>query len=145
MGASEVEELSFLEFADRLRPDVAELAALGEWALPHPWGIVFLPGAWAAAVIEETLASMAPADLGLSGVVLVKALRIGDVPMLAAPADPVLFSLLRTASPGCAPVAEMLEGNRALLARAEAVGGTRYAVDSVPARRSGGAASLGQG
>ncbi|MUN39161.1 FAD-binding protein [Actinomadura litoris] len=144
-GTSEVEELSFLDFADRLRPDVAELTVLGEWARPHPWGMVFLPGARAAEVIEETLASMTAAGLGLSGVVLVKALRIGDVPMLAAPADPVLFSLLRTASPGCAGVAEMLAGNRALLARAEAVGGTRYAVDSVPGRRLDGAASLGQG
>ncbi|WP_242887460.1 FAD-binding protein [Actinomadura litoris] len=144
-GTSEVEELSFLDFADRLRPDVAELTVLGEWARPHPWGMVFLPGARAAEVIEETLASMTAADLGLSGVVLVKALRIGDVPMLAAPADPVLFSLLRTASPGCAAVAEMLAGNRALLARAEAVGGTRYAVDSVPDRWLDGAASQGQG
>ncbi|MBT2210014.1 FAD-binding protein [Actinomadura sp. NEAU-AAG7] len=144
-GTSEVEELSFLDFADRLRPDVAELTVLGEWARPHPWGMVFLPGARAAEVIEETLASTTAADLGLSGVVLVKALRIGDVPMLAAPADPVLFSLLRTASPGCAAVAGMLAGNRALLARAEAVGGTRYAVDSVPGRRLDGAASLGQG
>ncbi|TDD71488.1 FAD-binding protein [Actinomadura rubrisoli] len=131
-GTTEAEELPFLDFADRMRPDVEELVALGEWARPHPWGMVFLPASRAAEVITATLAATAPADLGLSGVVLIKALRVGHVPMLAAPADPVLFSVLRTASPGCAPVAGMLAANRALLARARAAGGTRYAVDSTP-------------
>ncbi|NDU74984.1 FAD-binding protein [Actinomadura sp. DSM 109109] len=131
-GATETEELSYAGFADRLRPDVEELIALGEWARPHPWGMVFLPGSAAAAFIESTVGGMTAADLGLSGVILVKALRVGHVPMLAVPDDPVLFGLLRTASPGCAPVAEMLAANRRLLDRAEAAGGARYAVDSVP-------------
>lgn len=129
-GTAETENLAYLDFADRMRPDVAELVALGEWARPHPWGMVFLPASRAAAVIESTLGGTAAADLGLSGVVLVKALRVGRVPMLAVPDDPVLFSVLRTASPGCAAVPEMLAANRALLDRARAAGGTRYAVDS---------------
>ncbi|RKS74343.1 FAD/FMN-containing dehydrogenase [Actinomadura pelletieri DSM 43383] len=131
--AVEVEELSYLDFCDRLRPDVEELIAFGEWARPHPWGMVFLPATRAASVIEATLAELTPSGLGLSGVVLVKALRVGRVPMLDVPDDPVLFSVLRTASPGCASVAEMLAANRVLLDRARAAGGTRYAVDSVPA------------
>ncbi|MEU8305383.1 FAD-binding protein [Actinomadura sp. NPDC048955] len=131
-GTVETEELSYADFADRMRPDVEELIALGEWARPHPWGIVLLPGAAAAAVIGSTVAGMTAADIGLGGLIVVKALRVGHVPMLAAPGDPVLFGMLRTASPGCASVAEMLAANRALLDRAEAVGGVRYAVDSVP-------------
>ncbi|MGI5202556.1 FAD-binding protein [Spirillospora sp. CA-108201] len=131
-GTAETEELPFADFADRLGPDVRELIALGEWARPHPWGIVLLPGHAAAAVIGATVAGMTPADLGLGGAIVIKALRVGRVPMLAAPDDPVLFGLLRTASPGCASVADMLAANRALLDRAEAVGGVRYAVDSVP-------------
>ncbi|NED58922.1 hypothetical protein G3I24_49580 [Micromonospora aurantiaca] len=63
---------------------------------------------------------MTTADLGRSGVILIKTLRTGAV----------LFSVLRTASPGCASVAEMLAANHRLLARARAAGGTRYAVDS---------------
>ncbi|NVI86550.1 FAD-binding protein [Actinomadura sp. BRA 177] len=129
-GTTETESLAYLDFADRMRPDVEELICLGEWARPHPWAMVFLPASQAAAVIESTLADMTPTDLGLSGVILVKSLRIGHVPMLAAPDDPVLFSVLRTASPGCAPVPDMLAANRRLLARATAAGGTRYAVDS---------------
>lgn len=129
-GTAETETLAYLDFADRMRPDVAELVALGEWARPHPWAMVFLPMARAAAVIESTLAETSPAELGLSGVILVKALRVGHVPMLAAPDDPVLFSVLRTASPGCASVPDMLAANRRLLNRARAAGGVRYAVDS---------------
>jgi hypothetical protein len=131
-GTSETEELPYAAFCDRMRPDVEELIALGEWARPHPWGMVFLPMPRAAAVIEATLAAMTAGDLGRSGVILIKALRVGRVPMLAAPADPVLFGVLRTASPGCASVPEMLAANRALLDLARAAGGTRYAVDSVP-------------
>ncbi|GGQ19820.1 hypothetical protein BKA00_000946 [Actinomadura coerulea] len=131
-GTAETEELSYADFADRMRPDVEELIALGEWARPHPWGIVLLPGRAAAPVIASTVAGMTAADIGLGGVIVVKALRVGHVPMLRAPDDPVLFGVLRTASPGCASVAEMLAANRRLLDRAEAVGGVRYAVDSVP-------------
>ena len=131
-GTAETEELPFPDFCDRMRPDVAELIALGEWARPHPWGMVLLPASRAAAVIEDALGAMTAHDLGLSGVILIKSLRVGDVPMLDAPGDAVLFSVLRTASPGCAPVPEMLAANRALLDRARAAGGTRYAVDSVP-------------
>lgn len=131
-GTAETEELLYPDFCDRMRPDVEELIALGEWARPHPWGMVFLPASRAAAVVGATLAGMTAGDLGLSGVILVKALRVGRVPMLDAPEDPVLFSVLRTASPGCASVPEMLAANRALLDRALAVGGARYAVDSVP-------------
>ncbi|GAA1876221.1 FAD-binding protein [Actinomadura bangladeshensis] len=119
-GTTETESLAYLDFADRMRPDVAELVALGEWARPHPWAMVFLPAHRARAVIESTLAEMTTAGLGLSGVILVKTLRTGTV----------LFSVLRTASPGCASVAEMLAANHRLLARAKSAGGTRYAVDS---------------
>ncbi|MGI5321487.1 FAD-binding protein [Actinomadura nitritigenes] len=131
-GTAETEELPFLAFADRMRPDVEELVALGEWARPHPWVMVFLPRDRAADVIEATLKETAPHDVGLSGVVLIKALRVGHVPMLAAPPDPVLFSVLKTASNGCAPVPEMLAANRALLDRARAVGGAGYRVGAVP-------------
>ncbi|MDL4774506.1 FAD-binding protein [Actinomadura xylanilytica] len=106
----EVEELSFLDFADRMRPDVQELIALGEWARPHPWATVLLPAARAVDVIDATLAEMGPDDIGLSGLVRIQALAPGPVPvpLLRAPAGPVLFGLLRAASPGCRPVEEML-------------------------------------
>ncbi|XVQ08520.1 FAD-binding protein [Spirillospora sp. CA-255316] len=121
LECTQVEALPYPEFADRLRPDVLELVALGEWERPHPWAMAFLPGAAAARVIEDTLAAMGPADLGLSGIVLVKALTgIEAVP------EPVLFGLLRTASPGCASPEEMIAANRDFRARARAAGGRPY-------------------
>jgi hypothetical protein len=117
LECTETEALPYADFADRLRPDVRELVALGEWARPHPWAMAFLPGAAAAGLIADTLAAMGPADLGLSGVVLVKALTgIDAVP------DPVLFGLLRTASPGCASPEEMIAANRAFLRGGGGVG-----------------------
>lgn len=129
-GTAETEELAYFDFCDRMRPDVEELIALGEWARPHPLGMVFLPVSRAAEVIGTTMAETTTADLGLSGVILIKALRSGHAPV--AGGDAVLFSVLRAASPGCAAVADMLAANRRLLDRAHAVGGVRYAVDSVP-------------
>lgn len=126
VAPSEVERLPYRDFADRMRPDVAELVRLGEWARPHPWAMVLLPAARAAQLIGEVLAGTAVRDVGVSGVVLVKALRIGRVPMPRSPADPVLFGMLRTASPGCRTAAEMAAANRRLHERAAAVGGTPY-------------------
>lgn len=147
-GAVEVEELSYAEFADRMRPDVTELIRIGEWERPHPWGIVLLPPHRAAEVIEATLAETSPADLGLSGVVLISPLTVRHVPALGAPGDAVMLAMLRTASPGAASPEAMLEANRRLLARAKAVGGTRYPIDAVPDFSTAGdreAASNGAG
>lgn len=114
----QVEELSYEEFADRMRPGVQELIKLGEWARPHPWAAVFLPGDRAAEVIEATLAETGPDDIGISGVVLINPLAAGEVN----------FSLLRTASPGAASPETMLAANEILYDRARAAGGRRYAI-----------------
>lgn len=122
----DVEELTFAEFADRMRPDVDKLIELGEWEQPHPWGQVILPAAQAATFIEHTLAHTTPADIGLSGLILIKRFCPGPVPMLRAPSDAVLFALLRTASPGCHTVAQMSVANDQLYDRAQAIGGVPY-------------------
>ncbi|MFB4314376.1 FAD-binding protein [Actinomadura sp. 21ATH] len=131
---AEVERLPFAEFADRMRPDVEELIVLGEWDRAHPWAMAFLPGPRAAAFIERTLDATGPADLGLSGLVLIKALAVPRTPALRAPADPVLFGLLRTASPGYTPAADMLDANGRFLAEATALGAVPY--PAVPYRAS---------
>lgn len=117
-GAEGAQELGYAEFADRMSPDVAELVALGEWARPHPWAAVLLPADRAAEVIERTLAETGPADLGVSGVVLITPLT----------RDRVMFALLRTASPGAALPIQMLVANDVLYARARAAGGSRYPI-----------------
>ncbi|GAA2610549.1 FAD-binding protein [Actinomadura fulvescens] len=126
LDPSEVEELPYRDFADRMRPDVEALRSAGEWERPHPWATMLLPASRAAAFIEAALRATTPADLGLSGVVLIKRFSPGWVPMLRAPSDAVLFGLLRTASPGCRPAAEMAAANRRLHERARALGGVPY-------------------
>jgi FAD binding domain/Cytokinin dehydrogenase 1, FAD and cytokinin binding len=126
---SKIETLTYREFTDRMRPDVDELIELGEWARPHPWAMAFLPGSTAAAFVRSTLAATGPEDMGLSGVVLIKALKVTEdpgVPGLRDVADPVLFGLLRTASPGCASPAAMATANADFHARASEAGGLRY-------------------
>ncbi|WP_280265766.1 FAD-binding protein [Nocardia wallacei] len=126
LSSTDVEELAFIDFADRMRPDVAKLVEIGEWDRPHPWGQVIVPAAHAGAIIERTLADATPSDLGLSGVVLIKRFHPGQVPMLRAPSDAVIFGLLRTASPGCHSAAEMSAANDRLYNSAGAVGGVPY-------------------
>ncbi|MGV9832906.1 FAD-binding protein [Nocardia niigatensis] len=130
----DVEELTFAEFADRMRPDVEELIELGEWDNPHPWGMVIVPAPRAGRFIEATLAETAPADIGLSGVILIKRFVPGPVPLLCAPSDAVLFALLRTASPGCSTAAKMSVANDQLYDRALSIGGVPYPPRPVPGR-----------
>lgn len=122
----DVEELTFVEFADRLRPDVDKMIEVGEWDRPHPWGQVIVPAVHAAAFIEQTLSGTTEADIGLSGVILIKRFSPGPVPMLRAPSDAVLFALLRTASPGSKTAAQMVLANEQLYDRAHLVGGVPY-------------------
>lgn len=122
----DVEELAFVEFADRMRPDVEKFVELGEWEQPHPWGEVIVPASHAATFIEYMLTHTTPADIGLSGVILIKRFFPGPVPMLGSPSDAVLFALLRTASPGCSTVAQMSAANDQLYDHAQAIGGVPY-------------------
>lgn len=127
-----VEDRTFLEFADRMRPDVEQLIDLGEWARPHPWAVMFLPGAVAANLVVRTLATLGQAEIGTSGVVLINPVGPTRVPLLPLPAEPFHFGLLRTASPGAAPTETLIKANRELYELVRAAGGTRYAIDSVP-------------
>jgi hypothetical protein len=136
---SEIETIPYAEFADRMRPDVDELIDNGEWERPHPWSIGFVPGSVAVAFVESTLATMTPEDLGLSGLVLIRAVKGTNdpgIPWLVNVSDPVMFGLLRTASPGCASAEAMIAANREFHIRLLAAGGVPYPA-AAPEGRSG--------
>lgn len=136
LASAEVEELGYLDFADQMRPAVVELQALGEWDRPHPWLCLLVPGTAADDLIERTMERLTPADMGLSGVVLINPHRRDRMgaPLLRVPDEPLMFllGLLRTASPGAHPAEQMVAANRALYDEVRAAGGTRYPVDAVP-------------
>lgn len=130
--AALAEERTFLEFADRMRPEVEQLIDLGEWARPHPWAVLFLPGTATADLVTRALATLGRAEIGISGVVLINPVGPTRVPLLPLPPEPFHFGLLRTASPGGAATETSIRANRELYELVRAAGGTRYAIDSVP-------------
>jgi cytokinin dehydrogenase len=135
-GSERVEDLPYRDFLDRMAEPVELLRSLGEWARPHPWLNVFLPGTATDAFVTSVMADLTPADIGLSGVILLYPLRrsLLNTPLLRVPDDELvfLFALLKTASPGAADPDAMVAANRALYDRARAFGGTRYPVGAVP-------------
>jgi FAD/FMN-containing dehydrogenase len=130
------QDVTFLDWIDRLRPIVELLIRLGVWFLPHPWINLFLPAGRTAQVVAPTLADLTLADTGM-GPVLLYPFRPGLVRrrFVEVPDSRVafLFAILRTTVPPTNP-ADQLADNRALYERARAVGGKRYPVDSVPFR-----------
>jgi cytokinin dehydrogenase len=135
-GTERVEDLPYRDFLDRLAEPVRLLEALGEWARPHPWLNLLLPGTATDAFVTAVLTDLTPADVGLSGVILLYPLRrsLLHTPLLRVPDEELvfLFALLKTASPGAADPGAMVAANRALYDRARALGGTRYPVGTVP-------------
>ncbi|MBO2451156.1 FAD-binding protein [Actinomadura barringtoniae] len=125
-GLGKGEELSYQDFTDRLTPDVETFKTMGEWDRPHPWAQVILPADVAAPFIERTVAATTPADLGISGLILIKRFTPGWVPQLKAPSDAVLLSLLRTASPTATSEADMRKANHAFHTEAAALGAVPY-------------------
>lgn len=135
-GTEEIEDLTYFDFLNRLAASVEYLKQIGEWARPHPWLNVFLPGSRTDDLVEDVLGHLTPADIGLSGVILLYPVRrrLLRTPLLRVPGEELvfLFTLLKTASPGAAGPAAMVAANRVLYERVQAAGGTQYPVGTVP-------------
>jgi FAD/FMN-containing dehydrogenase len=135
-GTQVIDDLPYLDFLDRLAPTVELLKSIGEWARPHPWWNVLLPDSVVDEFVTSVMADLTPADIGASGVILVYPLRRAKLhlPLLRAPNEPLvfLFALLKTASPGALPAADMLDANLDLYRRARSLGGFQYPVGSIP-------------
>ncbi|UPZ27217.1 FAD-binding protein [Streptomyces sp. LRE541] len=136
-SGTEITDLTYYDFLDRLAPGVAALKEAGLWEYAHPWLDVLLPGRAAADLAGRILGELTPADLGPGGVVLLYPLvreRL-RTPLLRMPDDPVpyLLAVLRTTPPGdTATVQRLLAANRAAYELVRAAGGTWYPTGSVP-------------
>jgi FAD/FMN-containing dehydrogenase len=135
-GTEEIENLDYFDFLNRLAASVEYLKSIGEWARPHPWLNVFLPDSQTDALVEDVIGHLTPADIGLSGVILLYPVRRRQLrtPLLRVPDEDLvfLFTLLKTASPGAADPAAMVAANRALYEQVQAAGGTQYPVGTIP-------------
>ena len=135
-GSQAIIDQSFFDFANRLAPLVAFLQSIGVWALPHPWLNVFVPGGQAAPFLQQTLANTTVADLG-QGPVLIYPFKRSRVTadFLPLPADDVSFllSMLRNSLP---PIpnhtATQIQQNRDIYDAVRTIGGTKYAIGSIP-------------
>jgi cytokinin dehydrogenase len=132
----EVDDTTYLEFLDRLRPGEELLRAEGSWFQPHPWLTLFLPEHSVRAIVEETLARTTRADIGDSGLILLYPLRADRLhtPLLRVPAGELvwLFAMLRTGDGDPATTARMIQLNGALHRLVRSAGGTVYPVNALP-------------
>jgi cytokinin dehydrogenase len=137
-GAPIVEDVSYLEFHNRLAPVVADLIDTGVWFFPHPWINLFLPASVVDDFASEVLAELAPQNVLWPILLYPFWTRRSTRPMLQLPDEPVVYllALLRTAPPVPAVVEAMLAANRALYEQARDVGGTQYPIGAIPFRRA---------
>lgn len=137
-GTAQIQDFAYPDFVDDLAAGVAFLKSTGEWYDPHPWLNLFLPDGAADDYITAVMDGLTLADIGASGVVLLYPVPTGKLhaPLLRIPGGGLtfLFAVLRTAAPDtdALPTATMLDANRSLYLRAQALGGTQYPVGSIP-------------
>lgn len=135
-GTNGATDQSYFDFANRLAPLVQFLISIGVWALPHPWLNIFLPGSQAATSIQSTLATTSELDVG-QGPILLYPFKTSKVTpsFLPVPNEGVafLFSMLRNSLPFIpGHLALQLQSNRDIYDAARLVGGTNYAIGSIP-------------
>ncbi len=130
-----ISDPSYLEFAFRLAPLVAQLQALGIWDFPHPWLSLWVPASQAAAYLQPVFDSLTLEDTGQGPVLLYPVQRNKvQTPLFRLPNEPVAyaFNILKTAAPVPGVVDAMVAHNTALYEQLKAVGGTRYAIGALP-------------
>lgn len=130
----DAEDLTYLDFADRLSPGETFLRETGEWFQPHPWWNGFLPDSQADDFAAALAAELTVDDLGATGLVLVYPIFTAPLttPRFRVPDEPVVFlvAILRTVSRDAVETA--LRQNQNWYDRARAVGGTVYPISAIP-------------
>ncbi|MCA9706034.1 MAG: FAD-binding protein [Myxococcales bacterium] len=135
-GTASTTDQSYFDFANRLAPLIAFLQSIGVWDLPHPWLNLMLPGSQAAAFVQGTLAGTTSTDVG-EGPILIYPFKTSKVTreFLRLPDEGIafLFAMLRNSLPPIpGHLASQLQDNRDLYDAARAIGGTNYAISSIP-------------
>ena len=133
-ATSEITDLGYAEFANRVATDEEILRETGEWLHPHPWLNLLLPDDTAASVVNGILADPGFRDLRVNGLVLLYPLLTSTLraPLFRRPRGEVvhLLALLRTAVPGAA--GPMVAANRTAYEYARTKGAVAYPVNALP-------------
>jgi FAD/FMN-containing dehydrogenase len=142
---SDVEDLTYPDFLNRMAEGEALLRSIGDWERPHVWAEVFVPDSVADEFVAEVMADLTVEDIGEFGVILIYPFDTTKVtapqPQLPAEAVAFMVALLRTAADDKA-LTRMLVANDTLRQRTLDAGGTIYldwtAQHQVSAARGGG-------
>jgi cytokinin dehydrogenase len=139
-SAAEISTLAYFEFLNRLGQLEQLLRSNGQWFHPHPWLTTFVGDSQVESVVGSELATLAPADLGTFGQVVVSAFRRGAFtsPLLQLPDDHLCyaFNLIRIpTTPDEADAARLVQANRAIYDRVRDGGGVLYPVSAFPMSR----------
>jgi cytokinin dehydrogenase len=133
-GQVEIQELSYLDFCNRMLPGVRLLAGTGDWYRPHPWFSVFLPPGMVTGYVMEALGELLPVTLGPIPMLLYP-LQRGPVPApgLKTP-DGIFYSftILRTVRDMPMLVNAALGHNALLGMRARLAGANDYSITALP-------------
>jgi cytokinin dehydrogenase len=135
-AATQINETSYFDWANRLGPLKQFLISIGEWQKPHPWFDIFMPGSKTVGYVDNVVSTLTPADLGASGLMLLYPVKRSRLtrPFFRVPNEPVvfLFDILTTAPDDPATVQQMVQRNRRIFEQGRALGGYRYAISAIP-------------
>lgn len=133
--ATEITDLPFVAWANRVEQFVQFWQANDLWTSPHPWSDLFLPDSEVEDFVSATLATLTPAEVG-AGVQLLYPFRRSrtDCSRVQLPDSETLwlYDILRFPPRDAAFAESLVMDNRTLFDRATAVGGKRYPVSAVP-------------
>jgi FAD/FMN-containing dehydrogenase len=133
---AEVDDLSYLDFADRLAPGEAYLRTTGDWLGSHPWWNVLLPDSETDQFLKRLVTNLTVEELGINGLILVYPVHTAMLrtSLFRTPDEPVAFlvGMLRFTPPDPELVRKLVSANRTLYESARAVGGTAYQVGTIP-------------
>ncbi|EFH84650.1 FAD linked oxidase domain protein [Ktedonobacter racemifer DSM 44963] len=133
-GIEQVEDMTYLTFANRVVLQVDGLKAQGAWDQQHPWFDVFVPDSKIEPFVSEALAEISPIDFGLMPILLYGLDSASfRAPLLPAPAEGTffLFDILRSLAPSSGTLAQAIEHNRQLYERSRALGATCYPIGTL--------------
>lgn len=96
---AQVEEVPYSAYVHGFDRFTELLRSTGEWSLPHPWLLTFLPASTAVEVASSIASSLRPSDLGPHGRALFYPVptAVLRTPLLRVPSEPVafVFNLIR--------------------------------------------------
>jgi cytokinin dehydrogenase len=133
---ADIQDLTYLDFADHIAAVETLLRSTGEWSRPHPWWTAFLPDTVTDAFLDQLVSGLTVEDIGATGLIFVYPGFTAPMttPLLRRPDTPVMFrvGILRTSPPDETAVGAAIADNRRWYDLARSLGGIGYHIGTIP-------------